>query len=209
MGAATLLAINLYGRATDQYGADLAQAERVFLLEYFLKPARAITQGCGVLFFIGTVIVLDRLVCCGPRTGGTTPRRASARASPGPVSAAGVDRHAGARWYENRQIRAGHIDHIPVSNLPEVFVLVLAHGRVLPVQRASAPHRGAGCLPVMLAVVSAAVGFLLYNHGEARRAGNPAAGARAAKLVDEAARAGQLHRLPAPSHWPRWWPSPT
>ena len=53
VGAATLLAITLYSRTTDSFGADLAQADKVFLLKYFVSSQRAILWMC-VLFFMST-----------------------------------------------------------------------------------------------------------------------------------------------------------
>ena len=97
------------------------------------------------------------------------------------------------RWFESHQI-APDIGHIPVSNLYEVFVLFCwlttlfylyyeqhyAHAGARRVRDAGG-QRG-GRLPALV-------------HGRARGAGDPAAGAGAAELVDEAARAGQFHRL--------------
>ena len=53
VAAASLTAIALYGRATDSFGADLAQAEHVFLLKYFLSSQSAILW-MSVLFFMST-----------------------------------------------------------------------------------------------------------------------------------------------------------
>ncbi|MBI3369544.1 MAG: hypothetical protein HY021_14180 [Burkholderiales bacterium] len=54
VGAATLLAISLYSRVTDSFGADLAQADNVFLLKYFLSSQSAILW-MSVLFFMSTL----------------------------------------------------------------------------------------------------------------------------------------------------------
>jgi hypothetical protein len=42
VGAVTLLAIHLYGKNSDAFGADLAAADSVFLLKYFLSSQSAI-----------------------------------------------------------------------------------------------------------------------------------------------------------------------
>ncbi|MFM7972092.1 MAG: c-type cytochrome biogenesis protein CcsB, partial [Betaproteobacteria bacterium] len=54
VGAATLLAIHLYGQNTDAFGADLAAADKVFLLKYFLSSQSAILW-MSMLFFMSTV----------------------------------------------------------------------------------------------------------------------------------------------------------
>jgi hypothetical protein len=54
VGAATLLAIALYNRQTDGFGADLAAGDQVFLLKYFLSSQSAILW-MSVLFFMSTV----------------------------------------------------------------------------------------------------------------------------------------------------------
>jgi hypothetical protein len=53
VGAASLLAIALYARVSDGFGADLSQADTVFLLKYFLSSQSAILW-MSLLFFMST-----------------------------------------------------------------------------------------------------------------------------------------------------------
>eukprot|EP01136_Pigoraptor_vietnamica_P013749 Opistho-1_new@55133 len=53
-GAASLLAINLYGQTTDSFGADLAAADKVFLLKYMLSSQSAILW-MSLLFYMSTL----------------------------------------------------------------------------------------------------------------------------------------------------------
>jgi hypothetical protein len=96
------------------------------------------------------------------------------------------------RWYESYLI-GPDIGHIPVSNLYEVFVLFcwLTTAFYLYFEQHYGP-RALGAF-VML-VVSAAVGFLLW-YTVVREATKSSRSCRPSKLVDEAARACQLHRL--------------
>ena len=57
---ATLYAISLYNRHTDNFGADLAQGENVFMLKYFLSSQSAILW-MSVLFFHEHDLLLDRI----------------------------------------------------------------------------------------------------------------------------------------------------
>ena len=54
VGAASLMAISLYLRQTDAFGADLAAAEQVFLLKYMLSSQSAILW-MSVLVFMSTI----------------------------------------------------------------------------------------------------------------------------------------------------------
>ena len=54
VGAVTLLAINLYLRHTDGFGADLAAADQVFWLKYLLSSQSAILW-MSTLFFMATL----------------------------------------------------------------------------------------------------------------------------------------------------------
>ncbi|MCX7692327.1 MAG: c-type cytochrome biogenesis protein CcsB, partial [Tepidimonas taiwanensis] len=112
VGALSLLAIGLYqvdGRA------DLARADQVFLLKYFLSSQSAILW-MSVLFFMSTVFYWIGLLA--PR--GDTAERLGSRLAWVAVTLALVGTMV--RWYESHQIGPG-IGHIPVSNLYEVFVL--------------------------------------------------------------------------------------
>jgi cytochrome c-type biogenesis protein CcsB len=170
VGAATLLAIALYSRHTDAFGADLAQADNVFLLKYFISSQSAILW-MAVLFVMSTV-----LYWIGFFTG--APVAAGGAAS---VGTAGGGRENTAhllgsrmawvgvfmaltgtmvRWYESHQI-GPDIGHIPVSNLYEVFVLFCWLTTIFYLWfEQHYKTRALGGF-VML-IVSAAVGFLLW-----------------------------------------------
>mgnify|MGYP000928179466 CR=1 FL=1 len=62
-GLATWVAMGLYMRATDDYGADLSKADQVFWLKYLLSSQSAILW-MSVLFFIGWSVC----VCLGLKT---------------------------------------------------------------------------------------------------------------------------------------------
>ncbi len=97
------------------------------------------------------------------------------------------------RWYESYLIGAD-VGHIPVSNLYEVFVLFCWMTAAFYLYFESQYNTRALGAFVML-VVSAAVGFLLwYTVVREAHEIQPLVPALQ-KLVDEAARAGQLHRL--------------
>ncbi|HSI49794.1 MAG TPA: c-type cytochrome biogenesis protein CcsB [Ideonella sp.] len=156
VGLASLLAISLYNRHTDGFGADLAAADQVFWLKYFLSSQSAILW-MSVLFFMSTLFYW--LGFFGKAEGGNA---VGQRIGSGLAWAAVFMALTGTmvRWFESHQI-GPDIGHIPVSNLYEVFVLFCwlttlfylyfeAHYKV----------RALGAF-VML-VVSAAVGFLLW-----------------------------------------------
>ncbi|MCA6218803.1 c-type cytochrome biogenesis protein CcsB [Ideonella sp. B7] len=156
VGAASLLAISLYNQHLDNFGADLAAGDKVFLLKYFLASQSAI-MWMSVLFYMSTLFYwigfLDRKGgenALGLKVGSGLAWAAVFMALTGTM----------VRWFESHQI-GPDIGHIPVSNLYEVFVLFCwlttlfylyyeAHYKV----------RSLGAF-VML-VVSAAVGFLLW-----------------------------------------------
>jgi cytochrome c-type biogenesis protein CcsB len=167
VGAASLLAINLYNQHLDGFGADLAQADNVFLLKYFLSSQSAILW-MGVLFFMSTAFYWIGLLAKGDdnaaqRIGSKLAWAAVFMALTGMM----------VRWFESHQI-APDIGHIPVSNLYEVFVLFCLvtslfylyyeqHYRLAAAGAGSAAQgsvRSVGAF-VML-VVSGAVGFLLW-----------------------------------------------
>ncbi len=151
VAALALLAIGLYqvdGRA------DLARAEQVFLLKYFLSSQSAILW-MSVLFFMSTVFYWIGLLA--PR-GGDTAERLGSRIAWGAVTLALVGTMV--RWYESHQIGPG-IGHIPVSNLYEVFVLfawLTAAYHLYYEDRYQTRRMGA----FAMLIVSAAVGFLLW-----------------------------------------------
>ncbi|WP_082668256.1 c-type cytochrome biogenesis protein CcsB [Tepidimonas taiwanensis] len=150
VGALSLLAIGLYqvdGRA------DLARADQVFLLKYFLSSQSAILW-MSVLFFMSTVFYWIGLLA--PH--GDTAERLGSRLAWVAVTLALVGTMV--RWYESHQIGPG-IGHIPVSNLYEVFVLfawLTAAYYLYYEDRYQTRRMGA----FAMLIVSAAVGFLLW-----------------------------------------------
>ena len=154
VGAATLLAIHLYGRQTDAFGADLAAAENVFLLKYFLSSQSAILW-MSVLFFMSTVFYWIGMLS---RSEAGTGYRLGSRLAWAAVFMALVGTLV--RWFESHQI-GPDIGHIPVSNLYEVFVLfcwMTALFYLYYEQHYQTQAMG----PFVMLVVSAAVGFLLW-----------------------------------------------
>lgn len=154
VGSASLLAIALYARVPDDFGADLSQAEHVFLLKYFLSSQSAILW-MGVLIFMSTVFYWLGFV---GKTDGNAAQRIGSRLAWVAVFMALVGTFV--RWFESHQM-APDIGHVPVSNLYEVFVLFCWLTTLLSLyyEQHLAP-RSLGAF-VML-IVSAAVGFLLW-----------------------------------------------
>lgn len=159
VGAATLLAIHLYGRTTDAFGADLAAAEQVFLLKYFLSSQSAILW-MSLLFFMSTVFYWIGMLARQPADidKPVTGYRLGSRLAWAAVFMALVGTLV--RWFESHQI-APDIGHIPVSNLYEVFVLfcwMTALFYLYYEQRFGTAAMGA----FVMLIISAAVGFLLW-----------------------------------------------
>ncbi|MEK8044898.1 MAG: c-type cytochrome biogenesis protein CcsB [Burkholderiales bacterium PBB6] len=156
VGAATLLAINLYLRTPDDFGADLAAGEKVFLLKYFLSSQSAILW-MSVLFFMSTVFYWIGFFAKAGNEDATALKLGSRLAW---VAVFMALTGTMVRWFESHQIGAD-IGHIPVSNLYEVFVLFcwLTTTFYLYYEQ-HYKIRSLGAF-VML-VVSAAVGFLLW-----------------------------------------------
>jgi cytochrome c-type biogenesis protein CcsB len=156
-GLATWAAITLYMRTMDDFGADLAQGDKVFWLKYLLSSQSAILW-MSVLFYMSTIFYWLGLIA----------RSATATKLGSRVAWAGVFMAITGtlvRWFESHQI-GPDIGHIPVSNLYEVFVLfswlttsfwLYFEDRF---ERNGQSLAGLGAF-VML-VVSAAVGFLLW-----------------------------------------------
>ncbi|MCU0927690.1 MAG: c-type cytochrome biogenesis protein CcsB [Burkholderiaceae bacterium] len=157
VGAATLLAIGLYARTTDGFGADLAAADNVFLLKYFLSSQSAILW-MSVLFFMSTTFYWIGVFAT-PRAGqDNTAQRIGSRLAWAAVFMALVGSLV--RWYESHQI-APDIGHIPVSNLYEVFVLFCWMTALFYLYYEQVYKTKALGAFAML-IVSAAVGFLLW-----------------------------------------------
>lgn len=146
-GGLSLLAIGLYA-------GELARAETVFALKYFLSSQSAILWMC-MLFFMSTVFYWVGMLVAGQAAsmeliGSRLAWVAVAMALIGTL----------VRWYESYLI-GSDIGHIPVSNLYEVFVLFCWITTVFYLYYEEVYEtRSLGAF-VML-VVSAAVGFLLW-----------------------------------------------
>ncbi|MGE5450225.1 MAG: c-type cytochrome biogenesis protein CcsB [Acidobacteriota bacterium] len=156
-GLMAWVAIALYMRATDDFGADLAKGEQVFWLKYLLSSQSAI-MWMSVLFFMSTLMYWLGVV-----TRGSTPTRLASRLAWAGVFMAIVGTLV--RWFESHQI-APDIGHIPVSNLYEVFVLfswLTALFWLYFEDRFAKQGQALGALGAfVMLVVSAAVGFLLW-----------------------------------------------
>jgi len=151
VGALSLLAIWLYQGPDGN--ADLARAEQVFLLKYFISSQSAILW-MSVLFFMSTAFywigVFTRAGDAFEALGSRLAWVAVGLALIGTM----------VRWYESHQIGTG-IGHIPVSNLYEVFVLfcwMTAAFYLYYEDRYATRSMGA----FSMLIVSAAVGFLLW-----------------------------------------------
>jgi cytochrome c-type biogenesis protein CcsB len=154
VGATTLLAIGLYNTHLDNFGADLAQADNVFLLKYFLSSQSAILW-MGVLFFMSTAFYWIGFAA---KTEDNAAVRIGSRLTWMAVFMALTGMMV--RWFESHQI-APDIGHIPVSNLYEVFVLFCWLTSLFYLYYEQ--HYGTRALGAfVMLVVSAAVGFLLW-----------------------------------------------
>ncbi len=158
VGAAVLLAVALYSRTTDGFGADLAAGDKVFLLKYFLSSQSAILW-MSVLFFMSTAFYWIGLL--GRAKEGGADNSAQLIGS-GLAWTAVVMALIGSlvRWFESHQI-GPDIGHIPVSNLYEVFVLFCWMTALFYLYYESHyKTRALGAFAML--IVSAAVGFLLW-----------------------------------------------
>ena len=157
VGAASLLAINLYLRKTDGFGADLAAADQVFWLKYLLSSQSAILW-MSLLFYMSTLFYWGGFFSRSGADGASAAEAIGSRLAWGAVFMALVGTMV--RWFESHQI-APDIGHIPVSNLYEVFVLFAWLTTLMYLyyeQRFATRALGA----YVMLVVSAAVGFLLW-----------------------------------------------
>lgn len=154
----TLAAIALYAQVTDSFGADLARADQVFLLKYFLSSQSAILW-MGVLFAMSTLLYWIGLLARRGQAGAdnTALQMASRLAWVGVFMALTGTM---VRWFESHQI-GPDIGHIPVSNLYEVFVLFCWLTALFYLYYEQHYRTKALGAFVML-VVSAAVGFLAW-----------------------------------------------
>ena len=140
--------------AIVSYQGDLARADTVFWLKYFLSSQSAILW-MSVLFFMGTVFYWIGMFARGQQD---TMELLGSRI----VWAAIVMALIGTmvRWYESHQI-GPDIGHIPVSNLYEVFVLFCWMTALFYLYY-EAQYRTRALGAFVMLVVSAAVGFLLW-----------------------------------------------
>ena len=149
--AFTLLALWLY--QTPEGVADLARADQVFMLKYFISSQSAILW-MSVLFFMSTLFYWVGLLT---RAGDAFEGLGSGMAWVA-VGLALIGTLV--RWYESHQI-GPDIGHIPVSNLYEVFIMFCWMTALFYLYYEDQyKTRSMGAF-VML-VVSAAVGFLLW-----------------------------------------------
>ena len=158
VGALVLLAIGLYARTPDDFGADLAAGEKVFLLKYFLSSQSAILW-MSLLFFMSTIFYWIGLLA---RAGAGGSDNTAQRIGSGLAWTAVVLALVGmlVRWFESHQI-APDIGHIPVSNLYEVFVLFCWMTTLFYLYyEQHYKTRALGAFAML--IVSAAVGFLLW-----------------------------------------------
>jgi cytochrome c-type biogenesis protein CcsB len=156
LGVALLsgLAIVLYQQHPGSFGADLAQAEKVFLLKYFLSSQSAILW-MSVLFGMSTVFYWLGFLAA--KDDNTAVRLGSKFAWAAVVMAL-----VGTlvRWFESHQI-GPDIGHIPVSNLYEVFVLFCWLTTVFYLYYEQ-HYRNRSLGAFVMLVISAAVGFLIW-----------------------------------------------
>ncbi|MBN9410225.1 MAG: c-type cytochrome biogenesis protein CcsB [Burkholderiales bacterium] len=140
--------------ALASYQGDLARAETVFWLKYFLSSQSAILW-MSVLFFMSTVFYWMGMFT---RNTSAALELLGSRLLWAAVAMALIGTMV--RWYESHQI-GPDIGHIPVSNLYEVFVLfcwMTALFYLYYEEQYATRTLGA----FVMLVVSAAVGFLLW-----------------------------------------------
>ena len=165
VGAATLVAIALYNRTPDAFGADLAQADKVFLLKYFISSQSAILW-MAVLFAMSTVMYWIGLLAKAGGAGGTAGHAGTDNTGlmlGSRLAWAGVFMALTGtmvRWFESHQI-GPDIGHIPVSNLYEVFVL-FCWLTTLFYLYFEQHYRTKALGAFVMLIVSAAVGFLIW-----------------------------------------------
>ncbi len=154
VGGVSLMAMALYNRQMDGFGADLAQAENVFWLKYFLSSQSAILW-MSLLTFMSTAFYWLGFAA---KAQDNTATRIGSGMAWSAVFMALVGTMV--RWFESHQI-AADIGHIPVSNLYEVFVLFCWMTTLFYLyyeQHYKTRNLGA----FVMLVVSAAVAFLLW-----------------------------------------------
>lgn len=160
VGSASLLAINLYARTTDSFGADLVAGGQVFWLKYLLSSQSAILW-MGTLFFMSTLFYWFGFFSRQAGSAGGSDS-AGLRIGSGLAWAAVFMALTGTmvRWYESHQI-APLVGHIPVSNLYEVFVLFCWLTTLFYLYY-EAHYKTRTLGPFVMLVISSAVGFLAW-----------------------------------------------
>ena len=151
VAAVSLLAIWLY--QTPAGTTDLARADQVFLLKYFISSQSAILW-MSVLFFMSTAFYWVGMF----KRAGDTFELLGSRMAWVAVTLALIGTMV--RWYESHQI-GPDIGHIPVSNLYEVFVLFCWMTTAFYLYYED-QYRTRRMGAFAMLVVSAAVGFLLW-----------------------------------------------
>ncbi|MPM42971.1 Cytochrome c biogenesis protein CcsA [bioreactor metagenome] len=148
------LALGAIGLYQNDGAGDLARADTVFLLKYFISSQSAILW-MSMLFFISTVFYWVGMFIKGE---GDTLMKLGSRVAWTAVAMALIGTMV--RWYESYQI-GPDIGHIPVSNLYEVFVM-FCWMTALFYLYFEAQYKTRALGGFVMLVVSAAVGFLLW-----------------------------------------------
>jgi cytochrome c-type biogenesis protein CcsB len=140
--------------AIASYQGNLARAEQVFWLKYFLSSQSAILW-MSILFFMSTLFYWLGVLA---RSQADAMESIGSKIAWTAVTMALVGTMV--RWYESHQI-GPDIGHIPVSNLYEVFVLFCWLTALFYLYyEAQYKTKALGAFAML--VVSAAVGFLLW-----------------------------------------------
>lgn len=142
--------------AIGAYGSDLARADKVFWLKYFLSSQSAILW-MSALFFLATITYWIGALAP-QRNGENTALWMGSAFTWAAVVMGGTGMLV--RWYESYLIGAD-VGHVPVSNLYEVFILfsLITALFYLYYEGRYATRQLGG---FVLLVISAAVGFLLW-----------------------------------------------
>ncbi|MET2526365.1 c-type cytochrome biogenesis protein CcsB [Ralstonia pseudosolanacearum] len=133
-------------------GPELARADRVFFLKYFLASQSAILW-MSALIFLSTLFFWAGLAARWPAGGAIGSKLCWAAVVLGLTGML-------VRWYESYLVGAD-IGHIPISNLYEVFILFTLITSLFYLYYEQR-YRTRALGPFVMLVVSAAVGFLLW-----------------------------------------------
>ena len=149
-----VVALGAIGLYQNDGTGDLARADHVFLLKYFISSQSAILW-MSMLFFISTVFYWIGMFIRGESE---TMMKLGSRVAWVAVAMALIGTMV--RWYESYQI-GPDIGHIPVSNLYEVFVM-FCWMTALFYLYFEGQYKTRALGGFVMLVVSAAVGFLLW-----------------------------------------------